>query len=153
MPDNNKDSKKWYQKKRYMIPGSAIVFLSILGGSGPTNEIPAQASPSSFVQKEAVVVPTITTPINVVTTPVPVAEAPTPAPVKTPIEYKSPVTSSNNLSNDNYYTNVSGNTVHAPAYSSSVPSGASAKCGDGTYSFSQHRQGTCSHHGGVSVWY
>ena len=58
------------------------------------------------------------------------------------------------LSNSNYYTNVSGNTVHAPAYTTdgSVPAGASAQCADGTYSFSQHRRGTCSHHGGVSQW-
>ena len=66
-----------------------------------------------------------------------------------------PVAPSNtSLSNNNYYTNVSGNTVHSPAYSSTgaIPSGATAECGDGTYSFSQHRSGTCSHHGGVSQW-
>jgi multidrug efflux pump subunit AcrA (membrane-fusion protein) len=28
-----------------------------------------------------------------------------------------------------------------------------AICADGTYSYSLHRQGTCSHHGGVDVWY
>ena len=33
-----------------------------------------------------------------------------------------------------------------------VPAGATAKCRDGTLSFSQHHQGTCSHHGGVSAW-
>jgi hypothetical protein len=32
------------------------------------------------------------------------------------------------------------------------PPGATARCRDGTYSFSQHRSGTCSHHGGVAVW-
>jgi len=31
-------------------------------------------------------------------------------------------------------------------------SSASASCRDGTYSFSTHRQGTCSHHGGVGAW-
>lgn len=31
--------------------------------------------------------------------------------------------------------------------------GATAKCADGTYSFSAHHSGTCSHHGGVAVWY
>lgn len=58
------------------------------------------------------------------------------------------------LSNDNYYTNVNGNTVHSPAYSTDgdVPYGASARCRDGTYSFSQNRRGTCSHHGGVAEW-
>jgi hypothetical protein len=57
------------------------------------------------------------------------------------------------LSNDNHYTIVDGQSVHSPAYSSgAVPSGATAQCADGTYSFSQHRQGTCSHHGGVAHW-
>ena len=57
------------------------------------------------------------------------------------------------LSNDRHYTNSDGQQVHSPAYSSGgVPAGATALCGDGTYSFSQHRSGTCSHHGGVAQW-
>jgi hypothetical protein len=57
------------------------------------------------------------------------------------------------LSNDRHYTNSDGQQVHSPAYSSGgVPAGATALCGDGTYSFSQHRSGTCSHHGGVAKW-
>jgi hypothetical protein len=32
------------------------------------------------------------------------------------------------------------------------PAGATAICNDGTYSFSQSRRGTCSHHGGVNRW-
>ncbi len=35
---------------------------------------------------------------------------------------------------------------------SSAPPGATARCNDGTYSYSQHHQGTCSHHGGVAEW-
>ena len=31
--------------------------------------------------------------------------------------------------------------------------GATAKCRDGSLSFSAHRRGTCSHHGGVALWY
>jgi len=38
--------------------------------------------------------------------------------------------------------------VHAPV----VPVGATAQCRDKTYSFSQHRRGTCSWHGGVKQW-
>jgi hypothetical protein len=34
----------------------------------------------------------------------------------------------------------------------SAPGGATAVCRDGTYSSSQHRSGTCSHHGGVGRW-
>jgi hypothetical protein len=56
------------------------------------------------------------------------------------------------LSNDKYYTNSAGEKIHSPAYAPSIPSGASARCRDGTYSFSQSRRGTCSHHGGVAEW-
>lgn len=58
------------------------------------------------------------------------------------------------LSNSNYYVNSIGDTVHSPAWTNdnSVPDGATARCGDGSYSFSQHRSGTCSHHGGVAEW-
>jgi hypothetical protein len=50
------------------------------------------------------------------------------------------------------YVNTAGNTVCSPEVASSAPSGATAKCGDGTYSFSQSRRGTCSSHGGVATW-
>lgn len=47
------------------------------------------------------------------------------------------------------YTNSQGNYVPSP---SSNPAGATARCRDGTYSYSQSRRGTCSHHGGVATW-
>jgi peptidoglycan hydrolase-like protein with peptidoglycan-binding domain len=56
------------------------------------------------------------------------------------------------ISNSTYYKNVNGNSVHSPAYTSAVPAGATAQCRDGTYSFSLHHSGSCSHHGGVSQW-
>ena len=40
----------------------------------------------------------------------------------------------------------------AAAALASPPPGATAQCRDGTYSYSQHHSGTCSHHGGVAVW-
>jgi hypothetical protein len=39
-----------------------------------------------------------------------------------------------------------------PEDTAAAPAGATARCRDGTYSFSQHRSGTCSHHGGVATW-
>ena len=51
-----------------------------------------------------------------------------------------------------YYTNSRGNRVHRPVRASRAPQGATAKCRDDTYSFSQSRRGTCSHHGGGAVW-
>ena len=58
------------------------------------------------------------------------------------------------LQTHGHYVNKSGQTVHSPAKSvdGAVPAGASAKCRDGSYSFSKHHSGTCSHHGGVSSW-
>ncbi len=38
------------------------------------------------------------------------------------------------------------------ALAGSAPPGATARCRDGTYSYSKHRSGTCSHHGGVAEW-
>jgi len=52
------------------------------------------------------------------------------------------------------YINVDGEWVPSPTRTADgqPPPGASAKCRDGTFSFSRHRQGTCSHHGGVAEW-
>ena len=51
-----------------------------------------------------------------------------------------------------FYVNSSGHCVRRPVEAPSAPAGASARCRDGTYSFSEHRRGTCSHHGGVAEW-
>ena len=50
------------------------------------------------------------------------------------------------------YINTYGNEVPSPCHYDSAPAGATAKCVDGTYSYSQSRRGTCSHHGGVAQW-
>jgi hypothetical protein len=50
------------------------------------------------------------------------------------------------------YVNSKGETVKRPESCSAAPQGATAQCADGTYSFSQSRRGTCSHHGGVAKW-
>lgn len=57
-------------------------------------------------------------------------------------------------SNSKPYKNVDGSTVYPPSYTDNncQVAGASAQCDDGTCSFSMHRSGTCSHHGGVSEW-
>lgn len=50
------------------------------------------------------------------------------------------------------YVNSRGRCVHRPVRAARAPAGATAKCRDGTYSFSQSRRGTCSRHGGVAEW-
>ena len=73
--------------------------------------------------------------------------APTPQPTSNPAPVPSDMYAPNGT-----YTNVDGNEVPSPYKASSAPAGASARCRDGSYSFSQHRSGTCSHHGGVDEW-
>lgn len=48
------------------------------------------------------------------------------------------------------YINSAGNTVRRP--SATNTGGATVVCRDGSYSYSQSRRGTCSHHGGVLRW-
>jgi hypothetical protein len=51
------------------------------------------------------------------------------------------------------YTNSAGVRIASPTFADTRPEGASARCRDGSYSFSASRRGTCSHHGGVAEWY
>jgi hypothetical protein len=53
--------------------------------------------------------------------------------------------------NDNHYVNSSGHWVHSPSCGTE-PDHQEAVCRDGSVSFSEHRRGTCSHHGGVEHW-
>ncbi len=127
------EDKKWYQKKRYLIP---TVILSIWGLSS------AFSTPDQPVVVQHIQGTVYTQPLQ---QPANAYQAPAP--------YKAPVApQTNTLSNNNYYTNVDGNSVHAPAYADQAPDGATAQCGDGTYSFSLNHRGTCSHHGGVAEW-
>jgi len=77
---------------------------------------------------------------------------PKPAPSPTP-NASAPATTCGPCAAD-YYRNVNGVCVHRPVKTqgSAVPAGATAQCRDGSYSFSQHRRGTCSRHGGVARW-
>jgi hypothetical protein len=54
-------------------------------------------------------------------------------------------------SSDEGYVNTYGNYVPSPSYENY--GNPTARCADGTYSYSQSRRGTCSYHGGVSSWY
>lgn len=67
-------------------------------------------------------------------------------------EKGAPKAGGGGTSTDRYYRNIDGNLVRSPTFSNKAPEGATARCGDGSYSFSRHRRGTCSHHGGVAGW-
>lgn len=126
-----------------MIPLGVMVLLSLLDGDSPTPQPQSIQQTTPVVQQATVRID----PVPLDGTQQYVKQVSTPQRVSSP----TPSTDSG-LSNDTYYTNSAGNQVHSPAYSNSVPVGASAQCRDGTYSFSQSRRGTCSHHGGVALW-
>lgn len=67
-------------------------------------------------------------------------------------ENTKPKQRQSNCANSGTYVNSEGQTVRRPENCSAPPKGATAQCRDGTYSFSQSRRGTCSHHGGVTKW-
>jgi Protein of unknown function (DUF3761) len=52
------------------------------------------------------------------------------------------------------YINSKGQWIPSPAQTpdGAAPGGATARCRDGSYSFSQSARGTCSWHGGVDQW-
>lgn len=64
----------------------------------------------------------------------------------------APQNSDSSLCGDAYYRNSDGDCVHRPDYAPAPPADATAHCRDGAYSFSKHRRGTCSGHGGVAEW-
>jgi len=51
-----------------------------------------------------------------------------------------------------YYINVNGHRVHRPMHADSFPDGAAGECKDGSFTFSEHKRGACSGHGGVRSW-
>jgi hypothetical protein len=55
--------------------------------------------------------------------------------------------------NNRHYVNSSGHLVHSPSCGNeSEPPQHTATCRDGSISYSEHRSGTCSGHGGVAQW-
>jgi hypothetical protein len=123
--------RPWYKKKRFLLPIAGLFVLVIFAAAEDTT--PPNEPAGFFVQ------PAHTTGSSQ---------------GWSNVNTEQPATPQTNLSNSNYYTNVNGERVKSPAYSldGSVPAGATARCRNGTYSFSQNRRGTCSHHGGVAQW-
>jgi hypothetical protein len=83
-----------------------------------------------------------------------VAAAQQSQPYTSPTQPQNVTNGSTQLIEQGSYVNKDGAFVHSPAHtvSGAAPAGASAQCRDGSYSFSTHHSGTCSHHGGVSRW-
>lgn len=129
----------------------AIVFVvgKCVGGDKPADPAPpsfAESAPAAFAASEE---PSAQTPLPIDGDKDSTADADATASAdQTSIAAETSPTWSSGGS----YIDSDGHEVSSPVYAPQAPDGASAQCRDGTYSFSHHRRGTCSHHGGVAEW-
>jgi septal ring-binding cell division protein DamX len=129
------------------VPAAFVLAGCGVAGAPAVPGVSQVDTPASVV---VTTVPTLTTSVapQVPDTPAAVAPPVVQAPVvQAPVQAAPPA-----ACDGDYYVNSDGNCVHRPEQAPAAPAGATAKCQDGTYSFSQHRSGTCSHHGGVAEW-
>lgn len=151
--DQQAQTPKPKKSRKGLIVGGIFAWVAIMGivaadnpktdssNSSQTSTTTTQTYPTAN-DTTAPAASAQTTPTETPKTPV---AAPAPAPVSTPAPAPKSCPSG-------YYLNVDNNCIQSPTAAPSAPAGATAKCGDGTYSFSAHRSGTCSHHGGVAEW-
>jgi hypothetical protein len=140
--------------------GAFLLGAALLSGCDPNPQVTNTGNGSSTVTSTPVTTtstteatPTSTTETTTTTVaPPPTTTVAPPPPVTTQVAVPAPQTHTQAACGADEYRNVDGNCVHRPVAAPGPPAGATAKCKDGTYSFSQHRQGTCSGHGGVAVW-
>jgi hypothetical protein len=132
--------------KLRLAAGLAALSLMAACAQQPVDPIPAQ--PSVATTPTVSVAPTPST----APTPsaVPTSTVPESTPAATATVHAAPPQPADCAADE--YRNVDGVCVHRPESADQPPAGATAQCNDGTYSFSQHRSGTCSHHGGVRRW-
>ena len=112
--------------------------------------IASACSPDTNPPSQPVITTTTDAPPTTTSAPAPVTTIPAPPPVtEAPQEQ---VTQAAPDCGSDSYVNSDGQCVHDPVTADSPPAGATAKCNDGTYSFSKHHSGTCSGHHGVAEW-
>jgi len=147
---NQAPAKPWYKKKLYWVLGGVLGLSFIAAGSGSST--PTYQPSVGQAALEASAAASLETPSAPQASTTPAVATSTQNTVKKATATIPTQPSTVSHSSDDYYTNVDGNSVHRPVEAPSIPAGATAQCRDGSYSFSQHRSGTCSHHGGVASW-
>jgi hypothetical protein len=139
---------KFSKKQIFLGIACLVIALGFIGSTGSKTSTQTQQK-TGQTQEQAP-----TTQVQGVKDEVKIASpklSPTPSPSPKLASPKT-ITSAPTFCLNGTYVNSLGNTVCRPELAPSIPAGASAICGDGTYSFSQSRRGTCSHHGGVAQW-
>lgn len=140
---------------------AGLVVVVALAGAGACGSPPVKSTqpvtsraPATTAFTEYIAPSTTETTVAPTTTAPPTTTTPPTTAAPTTVRTTTPPTTAQTLSNSNTYVNSAGDTIQSPASTSDgqAPAGATAQCADGTYSFSQTRSGTCSHHGGVSTW-
>jgi hypothetical protein len=136
--------KEWSRlKKTVVISAVTLLGIGAIGAASPQQQNIQKTNPDTGTAAP------ITPPkVQSETTQNPVQSAPVQS---TPAIDNTPAPETDNCPNGTY-VNTDGITVCSPYSAPSAPAGATAQCVDGTYSFSLHHSGTCSHHGGVSTW-
>jgi hypothetical protein len=149
------------KKQRAIVWSSAIAALVLIGGianacdsntSPPSQPLGSIDTVISSTDDFATTVEPATT-TTTMSTPPPVTEVPQDPVTQAvaPPVVQQPVETAADCGGDSY-VNSDGQCVHDPVTAGSAPAGATAKCNDGTYSFSKHHSGTCSGHHGVAEW-
>ena len=148
---------------RGALIGAGVLFIggAALGGCDSGTAIPTISGNVSTITT----IPTDTTTTIATTTTTPVTST-VDVPIVTTVPLPAPTTveaavpqqgsggsgGSETSCGSDSYVNSDGQCVHDPVQAPSAPTGATAKCQDGSYSFSKHHSGTCSGHGGVAEW-
>lgn len=136
------------------LVGAAAIFQALLGfGStiGIAIENIPTATPTATATSTAT--PTITfTPTNTATITPTFTATLTPTITNTPTITLTP-TRTTRPTDTRMPTTTTGVIIGGGSSGdTTIPEGVTAICKDGTYSYSQHRSGTCSGHGGVAQW-
>lgn len=129
------------------VPTFQVPTFQVPVASPPPTSTPPTSSPVLSVPL-ASPPPTPTTTVQVAAVPTSQAQIAVPPPATA----AGPRTTTVFACGGDSYVNSDGNCVPRPTQAAGAPPNATAQCRDGSYSFSQHRQGTCSGHGGVARW-